>query len=79
MGRHGMANGEMSERLAKELAAITQADQIAAATNQLGQMLHDYHKGLLDSGFTRVEALHLTSNYQTALVMVQSAGRERDS
>ena len=68
----------MSDRLAEELAAITQADQHAAATNQLGQMLHDYHKGLLDSGFTRVEALHLTSNYQTTLVLAQSAKRERD-
>ena len=74
-----MADGEMSDQLADELAAITHSDQHAAATNQLGQMLFDYHKSLLGAGFTKVEALHLAANYQTALVMVQSAKRERDS
>ena len=70
---------EMSDQFAEELAAIAQSDQHAAATNQLGQMLFDYHKSLLGAGFTKVEALHLAANYQTALVMVQSVKRERDS
>ena len=72
-----MAEGEMSDQLAEELAKITNSDQNAAATNQLGQMLYDHHKQLLAAGFTRVEALHLAANYQTALVVGQSAALER--
>ena len=69
---------EMSERLAKELAAITQADQQQAAGGQVALMLFTHYKQLLDAGFTRVEALHLAANYQLALVMVQSQALERE-
>ena len=72
-----MAEGEMSGQLAEELAAITQSDQQKAARGQVAQMLYDHHKQLLAAGFTRVEALHLAANYQTALVVGQSAALER--
>ena len=73
--------GEMSGKFAEELARITGADQHHAATAQIGLMLFGHYKALLDAGFTKVEALHLTANYQTALVLAQSAAleRERDS
>ena len=76
-----MPDGEMSDRVADELAKITGADQHNAATEQIARMIYGYYKALLDASFSRVEALHLTGNYQTALVIAQSAGleRERDS
>ena len=76
-----MSNGEMSDRFADELAAITQSDQHQAASGQIARMLVGYYNQLYDAGFSKVEALHLTGNYQTALVLAQSAGlqRERDS
>ena len=73
-----MGDEEMSQKLADELAQITKTDQRQAATGQFAQMLFTHYKQLLDAGFTRVEALHLTSNYQTALVLAQSVARERD-
>ena len=81
MGRHGMADGEMSDRLAEELAAITGADQRKAASGQIAQMLAGHYNELRATGFSEVQALHLTGNYQTALVLAQAAGleRERDS
>ena len=76
-----MADGEMSDRLAEELAAITGADQQKAASGQIARLLADHYNELRATGFSRVEALHLTGNYQTALVLAQSAGlgRKRDS
>ena len=73
--------GEMSGKFADELARITGADKQQAATAQIGLMLFSHYKALLDAGFSKVEALHLTANYQTALVAAQSAAleRERDS
>ena len=73
-----MPDGKMSDRLADELAAITQSDQYHAASGQIARMLFDYSKQLLAAGFSRVEALHLTGNYQTALVLAQAAGLERE-
>ena len=69
---------EMSDRLADELANITGADQHQAATAQIALMIHGHYKQLLDAGFTRVEALHLTGNYQTALVLAQAVTLERE-
>ena len=76
-----MPDGEMSDRLAEELAAITGADQQRAASGQIAQMLAGHYNELRGAGFSEVQALHLTANYQTALVLAQSAGlqRERDS
>ena len=76
-----MGDGEMSDRLADELAAITGADQQKAASGQIARLLADHYNELRRAGFSRVEALHLTGNYQTALVLAQAAGlqRERDS
>ena len=71
--------GEMSDQLANELAQITQTDQRQAATAQVTRMLFTHYKQLLDAGFTRVEALHLTGNYQTALVIAQTAALERET
>ena len=75
------SDGEMSDRLAEELAAITGADQQKAASGQIARLLSDHYNELRGTGFSRVEALHLTGNYQTALVLAQSAGlgRKRDS
>ena len=68
---------KMSDQFADELAQITQSDQHQAATAQIALMIHGHYKQLLDAGFTRVEALHLTGNYQTALVLAQSVALER--
>ena len=73
-----MGDEEMSQKLADELAQITKTDQRQAATAQVARMLVGHYKQLLDAGFTRVEAPHLTGNYQTALVLAQSVARERD-
>ena len=77
----GMPDGEMSDRLADELAAITGADQHLAARGQIARLLADHYNDLRVTGFSKVEALHLTGNYQTALVLAQSAGLQgkRDS
>ena len=73
--------GEMSGKFADELAKISGADQHHAATVQIAQMLFSHYKALLDAGFSKVEALHLTANYQTALAAAQATAleRERDS
>ena len=74
-----MPEGEkMSDRLAKELAEITQADQHQAARGQIARMLAAHYNDLRVAGFTKVEALHLTGNYQTALVLAQSVVLERE-
>ena len=72
-----MADGEVSDRFADEVAAITGADQQKAASGQIARMLASHYNELRAAGFSRVEALHLTGNYQTALVLAQSAGLER--
>ena len=70
--------GEMSGKFADELLKISGADQHHAATVQITQMLFGHYKSLLDAGFSKVEALHLTGNYQTALVVAQTAALERE-
>ena len=73
-----MPDGEMSDRLAEELAAITgKFDPQRMAIAQVAVMLASHYNELRVAGFSRVEALHLTANYQTALVLAQSAGLER--
>ncbi len=72
------AQREIPGNFADELAQITGADQSQAGMVQLGLMFHNHYRSLLDAGFSRVEALHLTANYQTALVLAESARQERE-
>jgi hypothetical protein len=41
--------------------------------------MSDYYKELCAAGFSKVQALHLTANYQTALVIAATAQKKHDS
>ncbi len=63
-----------------EVARIAQGDQQEAGLAQLALMLRGYYQNLLDAGFSKVEALHLATNYQNTLAvgaLAQAAERKK--
>lgn len=61
-------DGSAPQGWREEVARIAMTDQAEAGMAQFAVMLRSYHQDLLAAGFTRAEALHLTSQYQTAIV-----------
>ena len=61
-----------------EVNEIAGADQQQAGHTQFALMLRKHYMDLIAAGFTKVEALHLTANYQTACTLAAAAKEQRE-